>query len=306
MAQQNGKTERDKGISSVHPSYLEGTRHRIAQIEKFLAGDRSRARLVETAEAIGLSPSRTGRLVRSYELHRDPKLISGDGRRHPRSASTHERDLGRHAIDDTIAALGTNADARAVEEAVVAACERVSINPPSTQLIWKSLARARRANRAPDPDASPKVLVGRVWFQLPVEIGPEKVERPEALIALRLPDKSIRAFITSLQCRAKPRLDDLLDTLTGNLDVHSTGIEVGSIDTAKFSFTVVSNDAAQNEFIRYLGNGIGELDVLLRRPRTDASSLLDKIFAKAMSVEAAEDAIKLAIERYESEIADNA
>lgn len=303
MAQQIGNTERGDGLASIHPSHLKDTRRRVALIEKFLAGDRSRTSLVETAEAIGLSPSRTGRLIRSYELHRDPKLISADGRRQSRSASTNERDVVRQAIDATISSLGTTADARDIEQAVASACEDASVAPPSTQLIWKSLAKARRANREPAANVSPKLLVGRVWFQLPVEIEQGTVERPEALIALRLPDKSIRACITNLHCSSKPRLDELLVDLNAEVDLHATGIELGNIDTSPFSFNVVSDDSAQNEFIRYLGNGIGELDVLFRRPRTVAMTLLDKAFAEPMSVKAADDAIDMAIARHEREIA---
>ena len=303
MSYQNRETESRDRLSRIHPSYIENTRLRVAHIEKFLAGDRSRTSLVETAEAIGLSASRTGRLIRSYELHRDPKLISADGRRQGRSASTNERDNVRQIIDDTISSLGTTADARDIEQAVALACEGAAIAPPSTQLIWKTLAKARRANREPALSVSPKLLVGRVWFQLPVEFEQDTVERPEALIALRLPDKSIRACVTNLHGRSKPRLDELLVALNEVVDVHATGIELGSIDTAPFSFNVVSNDSAQNEFIRYLGNGIGELDILFRRPRTDATSLLEKIFAKPMSVKAADEAIKMAIARHEREIA---
>lgn len=191
MEDQSIETESVGIFSGIHPSYLEDTRQRVSLIEKFLAGDRSRSSLIETADAIGLSPSRTGRLIRSYELHRDPKLISGDGRRQSRSASTSGRDLVRQAIDATISSLGTTADAREIEQAVASACEDAAVAPPSTQLIWKSLAKARRKNREPATNVSPKLLVGRVWFQLPVELEQGTVERPEALIALRLPDKSI-------------------------------------------------------------------------------------------------------------------
>lgn len=290
-------------LSKIHPSYIEDTRLRISCIRKFLAGDRSRASLVETAEAIGLSPSRTGRLIRSYELHRDPTLISGDGRRQTRTASTNQRDRIRQIIDDAISSLGTAADARDIEKSVEAACEDAGIAPPSTQLIWKSLAKARRVNRRPADNVTPKVLVGRVWFQLPVRLDHAAVERPEAMIAFRLPDKSIRAYITNLRSRSKPRLDELLKVLDEEVDVHATSIELGSIDTSSFSFNVVSDDSAQNEFVRYLGNGIGELDVLFRRPRTDATSLLDKTFAVPLSVDSAHDAIKMAMARHEREIA---
>ena len=91
--------------------------------------------------------------------------------------------------------------------------------------------------------------------------------------------------------------------MTQEVDVHATGIELGSIDTSSFCFTVVSDDSAQNEFVRYLRNGIGELDVLFRRPRTDATILLEKTFAKPLSVNSADEAIAMAIARHEREIA---
>lgn len=155
-------------------------------------------------------------------------------------------------------------------------------------------------------NVSPKILVGRVWFQLPVELQDGSIERPEALIALKLPDKSIRACIPNLHRGSKPCLVEILAALNEVVDVHATGIELGRIDTASFSFNTVSDDSAQNEFIRHLGNGIGELDVLFRRPRTDATNLFRLMFAKPMSVEAAHDAIEIAIVRNEREVAESA
>lgn len=306
MPERSEKMRKDKEMSCIHPAYLENTRLRVAAIRKFLAGDRSKASLVETADAIGLSTSRTGRLIRSYELHQDPELISGDGRRQSRSASTEKRDMVRQIIDAAISDQGTTAEARDIERAVISACDQAAIARPSTQLIWKTLSKARRANREPAVNVSPRILVGRVWFQLPVELQDGSIERPEALIALKLPDKSIRACITNLHRGSKPRLVEILAALNEVVDVHATGIELGRIDTASFPFNTVSDDSAQNEFIRHLGNGIGELDVLFRRPRTDATNLLSQMFAKPMSVKAAHDAIEMAIARNEREVAESA
>lgn len=296
------QSDLDRGLSKVHPAFLETARKRVRAIEKFLAGERSSEDLRATAQAIGLSVSRTGRLVRSYELHRDPTLVSGEGHRGSRQPASDRRAFIREAIQSAIRELGTAAQAADVENAVKRSCEEVSIIPPSVQLVWKSLARARRQNRLPATGINPVTVIGRLWFQLPVQ-SPRggAIERPEALIAMDLPSKQIRACTTSLYLGRVPVISDL-DSESQGEPIRVSSIELGNLTEKENGFPVVPYDAAQNTLIRYLGNGIGQLEVLFRRPRTDAQILLNRGAGKPLTPDQAAETVRLAILRHHSEL----
>lgn len=295
---EKGKTDRGFDLSEVHPAFVENTRKRVRAILDHLDGDRSQASLERTAKKMNLSPSRTGRLIRSFEIHRDPKLVSADGRRGARAARNERVSFWRSAIEEAITMLGTEADARDIEALVVAACEKVSFNPPSTQSIWKALMKARRSNRSAAKGVEPGIVVGRLWLQIPVAAD-GGVCRPEALVALRLPDKAIRGCVTDLRAEGKPVLADLLREFDDETEIRASSIEIGRSDYADNPNRIVADDAAQSEFIRHLGNGIGELEVLFRRPRTDATTLLARGPGRPLSVEAARAAIRMALLRHD-------
>lgn len=292
----------DRGLSKVHPAFLETARNRVNALEKFLSGDRSSESLRKTAKKIGLSVSRTGRLVRSYELHRDPTLVSGEGHRGERQPSSNRRGFVRAAIQRAIRDLGTASQAADVQAAVNKSCEEASINPPSVQFVWKSLARARRLNRSPAAGIEPVTVIGRLWFQLPVQSWRGGViERPEALIAMDLPSKEIRACTTSLHLERAPLISDIEGQSTGG-SMRVSSIELGNLTEKEIGFVVVPDDAAQNTLIRYLGNGIGQLEVLFRRPRTDAQTLLNRGAGNPLTPVQATEAVRLAIVRHQSEL----
>lgn len=296
------RSDLDRGLSKVHPAFLEVARSRVSAIEKFLSGDRSSESLKMTAKKIGLSVSRTGRLIRSYELHRDPTLVSGEGHRGERQPASDRRAFIREAIQSTIRELGTAAQAADVESAVKRSCEQASIDPPSVQFVWKTLMRARRENRSPATGIDPVSLIGRLWFQLPVQ-SPRggAIERPEALVIMDLPSKDIRACATSLQLGRVPVISDLKYQNAGN-PVRGSSIELGHLTEKEIGFPVVPDDAAQNTLIRYLGNGIGQLEVLFRRPRTDAQILLNRGAGKPLTPDQAAETVRLALLRHHSEL----
>lgn len=291
------------GLAKVHPAFMEIARTRISAIEQYLAGERSAEALRRTAKAIDLSVSRTGRLIRSYELHRDVALIAGEGHKGKRQPANERRAFARQAVQAAICELGTAAQAAEIEKAVVTACEAASVKPPSTQLIWKALAKARRANRLPASGTDPVTVVGRVWLQLPVMFGKgEHALRPEALVAMDLPSKRIRACVTDLRLHRKPHIMDLKGQLEADQPVRIGSIEIGNITDQQVGFPITADDTAQTTLIRHLGNGIGELELLFRRPRSDANVLRGRGGGQLLSPKEAEDVLQLALMRHEEEI----
>lgn len=300
----NGSTDGyDVGLANIHPAFVETARTRVLAIESYLAGNRSSEALKRAAKEIGLSVSRTGRLIRSYELHRDATLISGEGHKGERQPSNERRAFARQAIQTAIGDLGTAAQAAEIEKAVTAACKEASIAPPSTQLIWKALAKARRADRSPAVGLDPATIVGRVWLQIPVQSGPGGPSaRPEALLVIDLPSKKIRACVTDLYLHRKPHVMDLKGSLKTDQPVRIGSIEIGNLTEQQIGFPIVVDDTAQTTLIRFLGNGIGELELLFRRPRTDANVLLGRGGGQLLSPKEADDLLQLALMRHEEEI----
>ena len=297
-----GLHDLDCGLSMIHPAFLEIARKRVTAIERFLVGDRSSKSLRETAKIIDLSVSRTGRLIRSYEIHRDPSLVSGEGHRGDRQPASSRRAFIREAIQAAIQNLGTAAHTAEIEQAVAQACEKASITPPSIQLLWKALAKARRQNRAPATGVYPTTVIARFWFQLPVQSADGAIKRPEALVAMDLPSKRIRACLTDLRLGRIPRVTDLKKILSAGEPVRIGSIELGNLTEMEIGFPVQLDDGAQATLTRHLGNGIGQLEVLFRRPRTDARTLLNRGGGEALTIIEAEEIVRLALLRHESEL----
>lgn len=292
----------DTELSGVHPTDWKLTRERLRAIEHFLAGQRTPSDLRATAESLQLSVSRLRRLARSYELHKDARALSGSRRGGPRGTSDSRRAFARDAIGRAIGQLGTLASARDINEVVARECEGANLRPPTIQQIWKSLAAARRQNRAPARGMEPSLIVGRVWFQIPVVYAfGEAARRPEAVIVLELPSKLIRACVADFELGRIPLAWDAIDGLECNLPIHATSIELGPCPAERKSREVVTNDGAQAELVRCLGNGIGDLEILFRKPRSTADSLVTGP-AGALSLIEAGNAIAMAIARHEAEI----
>lgn len=292
----------DAQLAAVHPTDWKLTRERMREVENFLAGHRTPGDLRETAKALQLSVSRVRRLARSYELHKDARVLAGVRRGMARGTTDDRRAFVRSAIERAIDALGTLASTQNVHRMVEGECTAESLQAPTIQQTWKALAAARRANRAPATGIQPCIAIGRMWFNLPVRARSDEVpRRPEAVIAMELPSKLIRACVTDIELRRVPLAWDAIDLLKGPLPIRATSIELGPEPARRGRIGIVVDDGAQADVVRCLGSGIGTLRVLFRRPRSPAVSLLAD-GSEALSRDDAVEAVALALARHEEEV----
>jgi len=296
---------KDVDLSAVKPSRWKETVRRVEVIRTYLRrGDHSAAARAEAAGALGLSDAQFRRLVRSWEIHADPSLVSvrsNPQARRPRKDGLSDR--LRATVAAAIDACGTEARTKDVIEEVARACSATGDVPPSEQLVWTALMRARRQNRAPALRAGPATLIGRVWFELPMfRAGDTRLVRPEAIIALEVPSKAIRAWATDIGRERPPVLSGILDELSPSSPIHVSSLEAGALHHEQAEGRIVIDEGAQADLARMLGAGIGTLDIKYRRPRSDARKLLRSEVDAPLSPAEALQAIKYALAAHDREI----
>ena len=298
-------------MSGVDPMRRREIRRRVTVMRDFLSGEhRTAVDKAAAAGSLGLSADQFSRLVRSWRTHGQARLLAGaaaDTRRGRRRTGGIADEV-RTTVASVVADLGSDARNKAVRDAVVERCVGLGLRPPSNGTIWNMLMEARRREEPPGtrpdgPGAVDELIVGRLWFDLPVDVGSGLIVRPEALTAVSSIGRRIAAIDLACGPQTSPLLDQLLDRLDrlagpqGGRRIVVTSFELDAIDgePAGFRHGLEIDEDAQGRLARLIGRGIGRLDVHYRMPRKPAIRHLAARHDSPLTPTEAEETIAAAI-----------
>lgn len=203
----------DLDMSRVSPTRRAETRRRIEiirdymLIEKPSIEDNDRA-----AEAAGMQRYRFNRMVKAWQIHRDPTAIPGSvtpARRPRRKNPTISQDA-EQAIRDAILELGHDAAGASIYDLAVQLCAQRGVTPASAATTYLRIADARSGGGPP----SHGIVLDHTALRLLVTLN-GRLQLPVVSLAIQTPSLRILAFSTSLSPPTAQNADSLIDLLFG-------------------------------------------------------------------------------------------
>lgn len=261
-------------LSGIDPTRVPEARRRIAAIEEYLAlPAATTADAVRISAGIGLSRWQFHRLARAWREHRDPRVVVG-GRLGPSSRDYGIDPRARAIADEEILAAGANAELAALAPRIERRCREAGVEPPSRATIWTHMRKARKG-AATDPSGPARVLIGRMWFHLPVEGRPAD-EMPVLLAAILLPEGRIIAHRISVDASAAPSVGDLVTQVAAlrtdgadprRLDMDGDDLRAArdAIEAAGLPLVRPHHRSVQREMSQALAGELGPLRGIHRR-----------------------------------------
>lgn len=260
-------------FSGVEPTRLVEARRRIAVIEQYLDLTRpAGSDTVAAAGSLGMTRWQFTRLVSAWRNHRDPTMMVRS------RTGQSSRDYGvdgqaKRIASEEIRRVGMRAEISNVAPAVEAACGELGIKAPSRPTIYNQILAERREGglRFDGPDC---VVVGRMWFQLPmVEDG---AAIPCALVAVALPERAIIAYNVTTVRHAPASLVTILDSILNRATPLGPNRELlldhddraaGADVLARHNLDRVgpSRQSPQRFLAQALGDAVGSLRPVYRR-----------------------------------------
>lgn len=264
---------KEPDFSGVEPTRLVEVHRRIATIERYIDLKRpSGSDTVAAAASLGMTRWQFTRLVAAWRNHRDPTMLVRS-----RTGQSH-RDYGVDALAkritiDEIRRVGMGAEISNVAPAVEATCEKRSIKPPSRPTIYNQILSERRKGGLRF-DGSPCIVIGRIWFQLPIKADYSTL--PCALVALALPERAILAYDIATSRLAPASLaivlNELLDRATpfGSgrellLDRDDSAASADVLDRHGLDRVAPSQRSPQRLLAQALGDAVGNLRPIYKR-----------------------------------------
>lgn len=201
----------ESDFSGIDPLRVPEARRRIEAINEYLqlpsptSADTSRI-----AASIGLSRNQFSRLARVWRDHRNARLLVIG----KRGAASRDYGIDPRALtiaNEVISNAGNSATLAKAAPEIERRCAQEGIAPPSRQTIYNYIRAARVT--APKPaEGHPRIVVGRMWFHLPVR-GMPSDGMPTLLTAVLLPECIIVANAVSTSPSVPPSVQDLVDSL---------------------------------------------------------------------------------------------
>ena len=265
-------------FSGIDPLRVPEARRRIEAIEQYLRlPDAKTADAARISASIGLSRWQLQRLARVWREHRDPTLLVV-GRR---GASSRQYRVAPRAIEiaeEEIASAGADAELRLVAPRVERRCRAENVAPPSRPTIWNYIRKACTASDPPEQGPK-RIVVGRMWFHLPVTDTPGSgagTDMPTLLVAVALPERIILAHRISVDDHQPPGIADLIAELVAlripgadgrPLLLQSDDRRAANAVLAKAGLNGLRafKRSVQRELSRAFGGRLGRLTALYRR-----------------------------------------
>jgi hypothetical protein len=198
-------------FSGVMPTRMAEAQRRIRVIEGYLAIQQPRGDdTVAAARELGISRWTFTRLATSWRNHRDPALLV----RSPTGQTRRDYGIDRQAKAITIKAIqeaGFTAELSTVVPVVERDCHAAGIKPPSRPTIYNYILAERRAGQLRF-DETPCMVIGRMWFHIPL-LGGTPNELPCALLAVALPERLVLAHAISPDRDSPPQINALIRDL---------------------------------------------------------------------------------------------
>lgn len=297
-------------FSGIDPLRVPEARRRIAAINEYLnLANPSTADAIRISATIGLSRWQFQRLARAWREHRNPSLLVVSRR----GAANRDYGLAARAVEiakEEITKAGAGAELAIVAPEVERRCRAEEINAPSRPTIWNYMRNAR-ASGAVRADGPPRIVIGRMWFHLPVTDLPEGqtgTDMPALLAAVALPEGIVLAHRTSFDDGSPPSVASLMEELLASrsvgaeprallLEANDRRAAAEVLAACGMRHLRAHNRSVQRELSRAFGGKIGRLPALYRRglARPESKAVVQRQDER-ISVEAAEAAINEAIE----------
>lgn len=261
-------------FSGVEPTRLAEARRRIGVIEGYLAiegpnGEQTNA----AAEKLGLTRWQFMRLTHAWRDHRDPAMLVKS------RTGPSKRDYGidtkaKQVALEVIRKLGMGAEISNAAPEIERICEAEGIEPPSRPTIYNYILAERRQGDL-RVDGPPCLVVGRMWFHLPLTESAAN-SMPCLLAVAALPERIIVSYSISLRRDAPPSvvqaLRDLFDQASS--DGETRELLMSAVDrTAAMPILSSRNgleiprakDSMQRMLAQAFGDGLGKLRPVYRR-----------------------------------------
>ncbi len=260
-------------FSGVEPTRLVEARRRIAAIEQYLDLARPSGNdTVAAAASLDMTRWQFTRLVTAWRNHRDPAMLVRSRTGQSRRDYGMDSQAKRIAVDE-IRRVGMGAEISNVAPAVEAACRKLGIRPPSRPTIYNHILSERREGKLRF-DGSPCIVIGRIWFQLPMEGNDATI--PCALVAVALPERAILAHDIATSRLVPASLANVLDGLLDRatplgpgreliLDRDDLAAGAAVLARQEMDCFAPSRRSPQRLIAQALGDAVGPLRPVYRR-----------------------------------------
>lgn len=261
-------------LSGIDPLRVPEVRRRIAALEAYLSiSSASTADAVKLGKSVGLSHAQFQRLARVWRDHRNPNLL-GVG---PRGRSKRDYGITPRAIEiahETIALSAPEDRVTEISAAIEARCAEEDVARPSRPTIWNYVRAARKTAPVSGP---PRIVIGRMWFHLPMLDRPVDA-MPTLFAATLLPEGIVLAHRISTDPMIPPSVSDLISEVGSLLspaapirelvidDIDQRAASPALFD-AGLSIMPRRSHSAQRDLSRSMAGKLGPLDAIYRRAR---------------------------------------
>lgn len=261
-------------FSGIDPLRVPEARRRVTAISDYLKLPAPTSEHTQSfAASIGLSRNQFCRLARVWRDYREPALLVIG----KRGASTRDYGVDERAIEianEIITFAGASAKLTKVTTEVGERCAVEGVVPPAratiNNYIRKALASASNVGAGP-----PRVVVGRMWFHLPVSGVPTN-SMPTMLAAIMLPERMIVAHSISTDPMTPPLVSNLIDNVAALstdakpsrpllLDPDDRRVAAEALTRAGLGKTRSHNRSVQRELSHAFGGRLGELTAIYQR-----------------------------------------
>lgn len=261
-------------FSGIDPLRVPEARRRVAAIDEYLKlPDPTSADTERFARTVGLSRVQFGRLARIWRDHRDARLLVIG----KRGAATRDYGIDGRAADIAkrlISDAGAAATLAGIAPDIERLCSEAGVTPPARSTI-NNWIRATRAHAAVAVEGPPRIVIGRMWFHLPVAGMPVSA-MPTLLGAVALPERIVLAHAVSTDSSTPPSVSKLIDRLTAMrtsdaplrpllLDPDDRRIAADALDRAGLGATRSHNRSVQRELSKAFAGRLGRLPVIHQR-----------------------------------------
>ena len=260
-------------FSGVEPLRLHEARRRVAAVEAYnQLKSPTTHDATDAAQSIGLNLAQFRRLVRVWRTYRDASLLVSGPRRRPRGdygLDPRAEEIIAKAIEEA----GDNAELAPVSRAVRCACDHAGVRPPSQATIYKRI-KAVRATGVGQIAADPLIIVGRMWFHLPIT-GRLTGDMPCLLVALTLPERQIIYHEISTNPSHPPCVRNAVRALITNrnqeapkrrllLDPYDFDVASAVLDEANLPAVKPHKRSVQRMLTKAMGGKLSSLNAIYR------------------------------------------
>lgn len=296
----------DPAFSGMGPLRVPEARRRMLAITEYLTLPHpKKVDTMHFAERLNLSRTQFTRLVGVWQNHRDARLLV-IGRR---GSSTRDYGIAEQAITiahEVITQQGVSTTLSKAAPEIERRCAIEGLVPPSRQTIWNYIRKVRAVSGV-TADGPPRIVVGRMWFHLPIR-GIPRNEMPTLLAAVVLPERVIVAHAISVDPENPASVPNLVEQLVQRrtLGAKRRQLLISPDDRRAATDVLASaglrgirshNRSVQSEISKAFGGSLGHIPAVYRRAK--ARPMTKRIITRQdehLQCEAAIAAIESAID----------